>query len=159
PAVDVPGTSLTPAAFAPAVSAVKNARIAACPFAAGACGGISTASSVYSATIFSTSPALYASSHVTVAALSAASSAAVSAAGGAAGAHASIAPTARTTSFGTRIDSLLGKCRSVTLTAGRSYSRNTLAPASGELRQPVDEQREPGGDRDVLLAVHGKRRR
>ena len=56
------------------------------PRATGACGGISTASSVYSATIVSTSPLLYAFSHVVVAAFNAASSAAMSTVGAGAGA-------------------------------------------------------------------------
>src|SRR3954469_25353033 len=78
PTVDGPLTSFAPIAFAAAISPVMNARMAALPLATGACGGISTPSSAYRATIFSTSPALNESSHVLVAALSAAASALVS---------------------------------------------------------------------------------
>src|SRR2546423_14397743 len=53
-------TKTAPAAFAPAMSLVKNSRIAARPFTLGAPGGSSSASSAYSAATALASPALYA---------------------------------------------------------------------------------------------------
>src|SRR5687768_11905823 len=88
-----------PAAFAPAVSLVKNSCIAACPRTCGTPGGLTAAFSLYSAVSPAASAALYALPHASLTASTAARSAAVSAAGADALHETSSAHHARTPAF------------------------------------------------------------